>query len=91
MAKPFDNWVLTPHAIVEMQRRGIDEQTVAHVLAQPEQRTSVRAGREVAQSRMTIEGTVYIVRVFVDTDRVPAEVVTVYRTSKVAIYWRPSS
>lgn len=27
-------------------------------------------------------------RVFVDVDREPAEVVTVYRTSKIAKYWR---
>jgi hypothetical protein len=30
----------------------------------------------------------YLVRVFVDVDRTPAEVVTVYRTSKMAKYWR---
>ena len=30
----------------------------------------------------------YLVRVFVDIDRVPAEVVTSYRTSKVSKYWR---
>jgi hypothetical protein len=27
-------------------------------------------------------------RVFVDVDRSPAEVVTVYRTSRIAKYWR---
>jgi len=30
----------------------------------------------------------YLVRVFVDVDRSPPEVVTVYRTSKVERYWR---
>jgi hypothetical protein len=29
----------------------------------------------------------YLVRVFVDVDRQPAEVVTVYRTSKIYKYW----
>ena len=29
----------------------------------------------------------YLVRVFVDIDRDPAEVVTVYRTSKIDKYW----
>jgi hypothetical protein len=28
-------------------------------------------------------------KVFVDIDREPAEVVTAYRTSKIAKYWRP--
>jgi len=31
--------------------------------------------------------TEYLVRVFVDIDRQPAEVVTAYRTSKIAKYW----
>jgi len=31
---------------------------------------------------------VYLLHVFVDIDREPPEVVTVYRTSKVRKYWR---
>jgi len=30
----------------------------------------------------------YLLRVVVDIDREPPEVVTVYRTSKIAKYWR---
>ena len=30
----------------------------------------------------------YLVRLFVDVDRAPAEVVTAYRTSKIEKYWR---
>lgn len=30
----------------------------------------------------------FIIRVFVDTNRSPAEVVTAYRSSKIAKYWR---
>jgi type III restriction enzyme len=33
-------------------------------------------------------GSEYLVRVFVDIDRTPAEVVTAYRTGKVFKYWR---
>jgi hypothetical protein len=32
-----------------------------------------------------------LVRVFVDVDRKPAEVVTAYRTSRIAKYWRESA
>jgi hypothetical protein len=44
----------------------------------------------VLQSRLVDAdaGTEYLVRVFVDIDRRPAEVVTAYRTSKIAKYWR---
>jgi hypothetical protein len=40
------------------------------------------------QSRVVFEGGPCLVRVFVDVDRTPAEVVAVYRTSKIAKYWR---
>jgi hypothetical protein len=71
-----------------MERRGIDRTIVHRVLAAPEQRHSVRTGRDVLQSRITFGDKVYLVRVFVDVDRKPADVVTVYRTSSRARYWR---
>jgi hypothetical protein len=87
MAESIADWVLTKHAEEEMAGRGIDVATVAAVLSSPEQRFPVRAGRDVLQSRVTQEGKVYLIRVFVDVDREPAAVVTAYRTSKVAKYW----
>jgi hypothetical protein len=71
-----------------MERRGVDETVVRRVLAAPEQRESVRLGRDVLQSRIEIDKKTYLVRVFVDVDRRPAEVVTSYRTSKIEKYWR---
>lgn len=87
-AEPNADYVLTPHARFEMERRGISEDLVRQVLAAPGQRVHVRRGREVLQSRITLEGGTYLVRVFVDVDREPAEVVTAYRTSKIEKYWR---
>ncbi len=80
-------FVVTPHAANEMRRRGIDASFVRQVLTAPGQRVAVRPGRVVLQSRFEIEGKWYLVRVFVDIDREPAEVVTAYRTSKIAKYW----
>ena len=73
-----------------MQRRQIGEEDVAKVLAAPGQREMIRGGREVLQSRFESGDppTPYLLRVFVDTDREPPAVVTAYRTSKVAKYWR---
>jgi len=45
----------------------------------------------VLQARAEPEGKVYLIRVVVDVDRQPAEVVTVYRTSKIAKYWVPDA
>jgi hypothetical protein len=83
-------YILTEHARLEMSRRNISEADVAIVMARPEQREIVRESRWIFQSRFDIgaPAKTYMVRVFVDIDRDPWEVVTVYRTSKVSKYWR---
>jgi hypothetical protein len=91
-AEPITDYVITSHAAFEMMRRGISNETVHRVMIAPEQRLPVRPGRLVLQSRVEREtqGKVALVRVFVDIERTPAEVVTVYLTSKVAKYWDAS-
>jgi Domain of unknown function (DUF4258) len=73
-----------------MERRGISEEEVLWVLRDPEQSEEQRPGRCVYQKR--IQGPsgdkIYLLRVFVDVDRDPAEVVSAYRTSKAGKYWR---
>jgi len=88
---PITTYYLTPHARFEMQRRQISEAEIDEVLSSPEQAETVRPGRIVCQSRFQSDlfNRVYLLRVFVDIDREPPEVVTVYRTSKVEKYWRP--
>lgn len=62
--------------------------TARLVLAAPEQRHAVRPGRDLLQSRIVLAGKTYLLRVFVDVDRDPAEIVTASRTSRIAKYWR---
>ena len=83
-------YVVTEHARLEMSRRGITEAQVDGVLHSPEQSWEVRPGRLVLQSRLTSEASskVFLLRLFLDVDREPPEIVTVYRTSKVSKYWR---
>ncbi|MDQ2695238.1 MAG: hypothetical protein M3Z21_07655 [Pseudomonadota bacterium] len=71
-----------------MMRRGLGTSLIRQVLDRPEQRIQVRPGRDILQSKLDMEGKTYLVRVVVDVDRTPAEVVTVYRTSKIEKYWR---
>ncbi len=89
-AKSITNYRVTDHARDEMVRRQVTEEDVAKVLAAPEQTETVRKGREIYQSLLQSgePPKTYLLRVFVDIDRIPPEVVTVYRTSKVAKYWR---
>ena len=90
MKRPITDFVFTEHARLEMARRGIPEQDVRDLLAAPQQVEFVRNGRIVCQSLQGSGETseAYLMRVFVDVDRIPARIVTVYRTSKVKKYWR---
>jgi hypothetical protein len=88
--KPPSDYVIGPHAAFEMARRGLDAEIIRGVLAHPEQEVKVREGRVIFQSRLGLgrPERMYLVRVVVDVDKRPAEVVTVYRTTKIAKYWR---
>jgi hypothetical protein len=68
----------------------LSEATIRAILSAPEQRMVVRPGRVVLQSKIVTDHPkkTVLIRVFVDVDRKPAEVVTAYRTSKVEKYWR---
>jgi len=61
------------------------------VLRAPAQSEPQRLGRCVYQERTwdAAASKFYLLRVFVDMDRESPEVVSAYRTSKVAKYWRP--
>ena len=85
---PLVDYVLTDHARTEMNRRRLSEADVDRTVRAPGQRHLVRPGRCVFQAKLVGEdGHPYVVRVFVDVDRRPPEIVTAYRTSKVSKYW----
>ena len=73
---------LTEHAQEQMAKRQLTEADVQHALVSPEEVLPVREGRAVVHAMR--EG--YLLRVFVDVDRDPLEVVTAYRTSKIDRY-----
>ncbi len=88
-----EDYIFTEHALAEFERRGLSLETIRAVLASPEERLEARPGRVILQSRIPM-GTppkTYLVRVFVDVDREPVEVVTAYRTSKITKYWRSAA
>jgi hypothetical protein len=87
-AAPITDYILTDNAVRELRRRGLEKREIDEVLKNPGQRWDLRPGRAVLQSKTKQDETEYLLRVFVDIDRKPAEVVTAYRTSKIAKYWR---
>ena len=88
MGIKLKNIRFTEHALLEMKRRGITKQEVLKVLSSPEQVIDVRKGRVVFQSFITKGKSprTYLLRVFVDSDRNPPEIVTAYFTSKIGKY-----
>jgi len=82
--------VVTPHAAYEKKRRGLTEELVRAVAENPEQSEQIRPERWVLQSRLQMGSPpkTYLVRVILDTERSPSEIVTAYRTSKISKYRR---
>jgi hypothetical protein len=79
--------VISDHAAFQMARRGISVALLKGVLQHPEQVVEARPGGVILQSRIRIGAQTQLVRVFVDVDMSPAQVVTAYRTSKIDKYW----
>lgn len=81
---------ISEHAQKEAARRGIPREMLDSVLQQPEQTVPERRRRRAYQSQVDFHGRIFLVRAIVDESVDPARVVTVYRTSKVRKYWRPT-
>lgn len=84
------DYVFRDHARYEMARRHISEWLVRRVLDDPDQVLEIRPGRMVYQSIVEAArpNRRYLLRVFVDVDQRPSEVVTAYSTSRIERYWR---
>jgi hypothetical protein len=82
------DYVLTLHAREEMARRQISSDWVEQVMKQPEQKLPGAGNRTIWQKRIESEGKLFLVRCVIEDWHNPPVVVTVYRTSKIAKYWR---
>ena len=84
----LDHAILTDHAREQMEKRGILETHVRTLLGKPQDTRPVRRGRIVVQGMISVgePPSDYLLRVFLDVDRSPPEVVTAYRTSKIEKY-----
>lgn len=87
--RPIHKYNLTEHAMYQLKRRGINKAEIDDVLSNPEQMSIIRRGRAVYQSRVDLDDDrTYLIRIFVDVNLDPPEVVTCYKTSKIEKYWR---
>ena len=79
------------HARWATRRRGLDPDVVLGVVDQPEQIVAAEQGRAVCQSRLPRSSgeKEYLLRVVVERTGDQTVIVTAYRTSRIAKYWRP--
>jgi hypothetical protein len=83
------SFYITRHAEEELERRGIPREFLDSVLQNPQQIVEDRDGKKAYQSQFKFEnGKTYLVRAIVADNTQPAIVLTVYRTSQIARYWR---
>jgi hypothetical protein len=75
------------HARFEMQRRNTTEAEVEAVVRNPEQILPAKKGRQMFQSKVDSKGHL-LLRVIVKEEATAYVVVSAYKTSKVAKYWR---
>ncbi|MBF0181460.1 MAG: DUF4258 domain-containing protein [Magnetococcales bacterium] len=83
------NYRISKHASQEMWQRGITEDLVRTILREPHQVVEERESLVAFQSRIRFEeDRWFLIRVLVNPLVDPVVVVTVYRTSKIAKYWK---
>ena len=81
--------IISGHAVFEMKRRGISRTLAEAVIREPGQIVPSVKGREIHQSIFGRSGRM-LVRVVVKEDEKAYHVVTAYKTTQVAKYWRNS-
>ena len=83
----MNKFELSLHAIEQMNIRGVPEEIVFEVLENPDKIDFEEEGQLIYQKVVLFEGLKqYLVRVFVNSDKTPNLVKTVYRTSKISKY-----
>jgi hypothetical protein len=78
--------VIAPHAHLEMQRRGISQADLETVVRHPQQIIPSKKGRHIHQSKLPLSQ--MLLRVVVKEQPQVYHVITAYKTSKVAKYWK---
>ena len=79
---------ISDHAKQELVRRNIPKKLLESVLKNPQQVVPESKGRKAYQSKVEINGKMFLLRAIVIEEARPAVVVTVYRTTKISKHWR---
>ena len=83
------DFVFSKHACEQMSRRGISYETVLKVVSQPDQiiADTNEPTLVIYQSLINVDDQMFLLRVFVNRDKHPNVIVTVYKTTKISKYY----
>jgi len=83
------DFIFSKHALEQMIRRGIQHETVLDVLLYPEQTIVDDEDLTIViyQSLIKEDNQMFLLRVFVNKDKQPNVVVTLYKTTKISKYY----
>ena len=79
-------FAFSKHALEQMERRNIDRTTLENILASPDH-VILESEKKIYQSIILLEGKSYLIRIFVNHQKEPNLVITVYKTSKISKYY----
>lgn len=83
----MNKFELSLHAIEQMKIRGVQKEIIFEVLENPDKIYFENEGQLIYQKVVLFDGLKqFLVRVFVNSDKTPNLVKTVYRTSKLSKY-----
>jgi hypothetical protein len=83
------DFIVSRHAREQMLRRGINHETVMMVVSHPDQTLADKETptKIIYQSLIKEENRMFLLRVFVETDKQPNVIITVYKTTKISKYY----
>jgi hypothetical protein len=81
--------IFSKHAQEQMRRRNINREYVLSTILQPEQVIVDDEDTEIiiCQSIIKEDGQMFLLRVFVNKDKFPNVIVTLYKTTKILKYY----
>ena len=83
----MEQFIFSKHAIAQMENRNISMETVLKVLKNPNE-IIISGDQIIYQSIIVLNNTKeYLVRIIVNSIKVPNMVITVYKTSKIQKYY----
>ena len=74
------------HAIEQLTKRNITQEIILLVIESSSEEKSIKEGITIYQGTIVENGKMYLIRVFVNEEKIPPLIITAYKTSKINKY-----